>query len=231
MVHLILSTTKGNSSSRHFPFQGYLGLTPVRVDGVVCTRFDEDQKPILAKSLTVSVRAYEARQGRGGPQHSRLLVDYSQTLWRKPDGQEYAELGELDRSFKITLPKRVAGFSTANFLDYRLYWRLEAVLEHASMASVGSRLLKHFDLMLIRYDTPPPLPSPSIAALPFPQTILSHATNKPRAPVLHYNLSTPTHPIGPSDLLFTSVFIQPLDPSVSIRSASLLVERRIDLHE
>ena len=60
---------------------------------------------------------------------------------------------------------------------------------------------------------------------------LSHATNKPRAPVLHYNLSTPPYPIGPSDLLFTSVFIRPLDPSVLIRSASLLVERRIDLHD
>lgn len=96
--------------------------------------------------------------------------------------------------------------------------------------------------MLIRGDIPPnlPMPSPpSIASLylpaPSPRSTslpaLSHATNKPRAPVLNYNLSTPTFPIGPSDLLFTSLFIRPLDPSVSIRSASLLVERRIDLHE
>lgn len=104
------------------------------------------------------------------------------------------------------------------------------VLEHESLASVGSRLLKHADILLVRHDTPPPLLSPSAT----PQTTLptlSHATNKPRAPVLHYNLSTPTFPIGPSDIVFTSVFIQPVDPTVSIRSASLLVERRIDLHE
>jgi hypothetical protein len=126
MVQLILSTSKGNSSARHFPFQGYLGLTPVRVEGIVSTRFEEDQKPVLAKSLTVSVRAYEARNGRSGGNHSRLLVDYSQTLWRKPDGQDHAELGETDKPFKITLPKRVAGFSTANFLNYRTYWRVEA---------------------------------------------------------------------------------------------------------
>lgn len=126
MVHLILSTTKGNSSVRPFPHQGYLGLTPVRVDGIVSVRLDEDKKPINAKVLTVSLRAYEARQGRvGGAPHSRLLVDYTQTLWRKPDGEEYAELSELNRSFKITLPKRVAGFSTVNLLDYRTYWRLE----------------------------------------------------------------------------------------------------------
>ena len=89
--------------------------------------------------------------------------------------------------------------------------------------------------MLIRYDIPPPLPPPTppkSAAVPSFNTTptLSHVTNKPRAPVLHYNLSTPPYPIGPSDLLFTSVFVRPQDPSVRIRSASLLVERRIDLH-
>lgn len=64
-----------------------------------------------------------------------------------------------------------------------------------------------------------------------PTPALSHATTKPKAPTLYYNVSTPSTPIGPSDLLFTSLFIRPLDPSVTIRSASLLVERRIDLHE
>lgn len=33
MVHLVLSTTRGNSGNRFFPHQGYLGLTPVRVEG------------------------------------------------------------------------------------------------------------------------------------------------------------------------------------------------------
>jgi hypothetical protein len=109
---------------------------------------------------------------------------------------------------------------------------LPLVLEHASLASVGSRLLKQFDLVLIRYDTPSPLPSP---AAPTPSNshipTLSLVTNKPRAPVLHYSLSTPSNPVGPSDLVFTSLFIRPADPSVSIRSASLIVERRIDLNE
>lgn len=125
MVQLSLSTAKGNAGSRKFPHQGYLGLTPVRVDGVVTTRLDEDRKPILAKSLSVSVRAYESRHSIIGTVHSRLLVDYTQTLWRKPDDQHYAELGDFESTFKITLPKRVAGFSTANYQDYRTYWRLE----------------------------------------------------------------------------------------------------------
>jgi hypothetical protein len=126
MVYLTLTTTKGNGGSRNFPFQGFLGLTPVRVDGVVRTKLDEDNKPILAKSLTVSVRAYESRQSRLGTSHSRLLVDYSQTLWKKSEDEPYAELGEFEAPFKITLPKRVAGFSTANYQDFRTFWRLEA---------------------------------------------------------------------------------------------------------
>ena len=94
MVTLCLTTTRGNGGSRHFPFQGYLGLTPVRVDGIVRTRFDDDRRPILAKSLTVSVRAYEARQTRLGATHTRLLVDYSQTLWKKPEDEQYVKTVE-----------------------------------------------------------------------------------------------------------------------------------------
>lgn len=126
MVQLSLTTSKGNAGTRHFPFQGHLGLTPIRVDGIVRTRLDEDQKPIQAKSITVSVRAYEARSTRLGGNHTRLLVDYSQTLWKKPDGQAFADIGEFESTFKITLPKRVAGFSTANYQDYKTYWRVEA---------------------------------------------------------------------------------------------------------
>ncbi|PSS37421.1 hypothetical protein PHLCEN_2v725 [Hermanssonia centrifuga] len=237
MVTLYLSTTKGNGGIRHFPYQGFLGLTPVRIDGIVRTRLDEDQKPIPAFSLTVYVRSYEARQTRTGSLHSRILAEYSQTVWRKPDGQDYASLGDFEHPFKITLPKRVAGYSTANYQDYRTFWRVEAVLEHAPSPSVGSRIVKYFDLALIRYDIPPSLPPPTPSSYDHPSSdpstsltpTLPHVTNKPRAPVLHYNLSTPTYPIGPSDLLFTSLFLRPRDPSVSIRSASLLVERRIDL--
>lgn len=126
MVQLSLTTIKGNAGTRHFPFQGYLGLTPIRVEGIARTRFDEDLKPVLAKSLTVSIRAYESRQTRMGGVHTRLLADYSHTLWKKPDGQSYAEIGEFESTFKITLPKRVAGFSTANYQDYRTYWKIEA---------------------------------------------------------------------------------------------------------
>lgn len=134
MVQLFLSTTKGNAGIRHFPYQGYLGLTPVRVDGIVRTRCDEDQKPVQASALTVYVRAYESRQTRLGAPHSRIVAEYAQTVWRKPDGQDYGSLGDFDSPFKITLPKRAAGFSTANYQDYRSFWRVEAGACSASLS-------------------------------------------------------------------------------------------------
>ncbi|CAL1704204.1 unnamed protein product [Somion occarium] len=252
MVQLILAPLRGNAGGRYFPYQGYLGLTPVRVEGgvyfnsppspshsrlspVVCTRLEDDGKPILAKSLAVAVRCYESRQGKTGVIHSRLLVDYACVVWRKPDDRDYADLGHFDGSFKITLPKRVAGFSTAHYQEYRTFWRVEAILDHVPISGVGSRLLRYFDLPLVRYDVPPPLP-PLSPGSPSPMShcstphILCLPNAKSPTPVLHYNLSTPELPIGPADLVFTSLYLRPLESSLTIRSASVFIERRIDLH-
>lgn len=95
------------------------------------------------------------------------------------------------------------------------------------MIGVGNRLVRYFDLPLIRYDSPSP---PSISPPPpLPTDPLALKTNKPRAPVIRYNIAVPSTPVGPNDLVCTSLYLQPLDPNVAIRSASLIVERRIDL--
>ena len=56
-------------------------------------------------------------------------------------------------------------------------------------------------------------------------------TTKPRAPVVQYQLVQPTNPVGPLDIVTISVLLRPVDPSVVVRSASLVVERRIELSE
>ncbi|KAI0928355.1 hypothetical protein AcW1_005625 [Taiwanofungus camphoratus] len=231
MVQLLLTTTKGNASSRFFPFHGYLGLTPVRVEGIVRTKLDEDRKLLPTSTISVSVRCYESRIGRSRTtMHAAVVVDHTEVLWSKPPHADWADVGDLELPFKITLPKRTPGFSTANLHDYRTFWRVEAALEHVPMAGVGSRLVRHFDLALIRYDAPSHSHSSLIPPPSAPPHALHLQTNKPRAPVIRYNISTPTHPIGPSDIVFVSLFLQPLDPGVSIRSATLVVERRIEIH-
>ncbi|KAI0670567.1 hypothetical protein C8Q78DRAFT_975530 [Trametes maxima] len=228
MVHLVLSTTRGNSGNRFFPHQGYLGLTPVRVEGVVRTRLDEDGKPIPARALSISVRCYQSRLTRSRTFRSTLVVDHTDVLWVKPQDKEYADVAELDFPFKLTLPKRTPGFSTANYQDYRVFWRLEAVLDHILIPGVGSRIVRYYDLGLVRYDLPP-TPSPPSNPLTSPHALL-HQTAKPRAPVVRYNISTPSLPVGPSDIIFATLAVQPLESGVTVRSATVSVERRIDLH-
>ncbi|THH33994.1 hypothetical protein EUX98_g351 [Antrodiella citrinella] len=230
MVRLFLTPSKGNAGGRYFPHQGFLGLTPLRVDGVIRTKLEEDGKYILAKSLSVHIRCYESRVTRTGSHRSRILVDYSKTIWQKPQHQEYAPLGDLDATFKITLPTNVPGFSTANYQEYKTFWRVEAVLEHIPLPAVGSRLLRYYDLPLVRYDVPTHNPPSPTSMSPVPHTLFL-PNSKPPAPIIHYNLSTPVLPVGPSDLILASIFLRPLDASVSIRSASVLIERRIDLYQ
>ncbi|KZT65492.1 hypothetical protein DAEQUDRAFT_676841, partial [Daedalea quercina L-15889] len=222
----ILNAKGGPCPSRYFPHSGYLGLTPVRVEGIVRTKLEEDRKPLPAKSVSISVRCYEARVSRSrGIVSTTLLVDHTEVLWVKPNTAEWGDVAELELPFRVTLPKSTGGLSTANFQVYRTFWRLEATIDHIPITGVGHRLLRYFDLSLIRYDVPSySLSTPALSpASPYLQT------NKPRAPSVRYNVSTPDRPVGPSDIIFASVTVQPLDPAVSVRSAVVTVERRIDL--
>lgn len=131
----------GNQGLRYFPYTGYLGLTPIRVEGgepflsfshpclipsVVRTKLDADGKLLHAKSLAISIRCYESRVGRVNTLQSKILVDYTQVLWSKPAGVDYEQVGNLEYPFRFTIPAKVAGFSTAVFVDYRCMWRVEA---------------------------------------------------------------------------------------------------------
>ncbi|KAJ2911940.1 hypothetical protein MD484_g8469, partial [Candolleomyces efflorescens] len=141
MVQLILSSTKGNQGGKYFPYLGFLGLTPIRVEGIVRTKLDADLKLLPCTSLTISVRCYEHRIGRVNVTNSKLLVDYTQVLWSKSDDVEYEPIGVLDYPFRITLPANVAGFSTAVFVDYRCTWRVEAVLTHVPITGASTNAL------------------------------------------------------------------------------------------
>jgi len=175
---------------------------------------------------------------------SNILVDYTQVLWTKPDGVDYDQIGNLEFPFRISIPAKVAGFSTAIFVDYRCMWRVEAgmclllflvisfcrplflVLTHTPISGVGSRQIRHFELPLIRYDLPPiGLITPTL------EPFLNQETNKPRAPRVRYSINSPKSPIGPLDLVPIPIHLKPLDRGVSIRSASVIVERRIFLRD
>lgn len=228
MVKLTLLSPKGNNGVRFFPCSGYLGLTPLKFEGVVRTEIEQDGKHLSAKDITVFVRCYEFRYGRLGTVQSNILIEHSVTLWRKPDNQDWAEIGNAEYPFRLSMPLQTTGPSTAlYFQEYRICWRIEAVVNHATIPGVGSRLLKHYDLYLIRHDLPGNV-SPHSPVTPPPTSYLS---TKSRGPSLRYRIILPTKPVGPLDIVSLQVTVQPLDPAVSIRSATAVVERRIKFSE
>jgi hypothetical protein len=125
MVHLSILPLKGNHGGRTYPYAGYLGLSKVTVDGVVRTRLEDDNRPLAASSLTISIRCYEARS-RFTVSKVNLLLDMTQTLWTAREGHEYEELGSGDYPFRLSLPSKVGGLSTMQHPEYRVFWRLEA---------------------------------------------------------------------------------------------------------
>ncbi|TFK55225.1 hypothetical protein OE88DRAFT_1653971 [Heliocybe sulcata] len=249
MVHLVLFSPKANSSSKYFPYHGYLGLTPLRVEGIVRTKLDEDAKLLPAKSLSVSVRCYEYRLGRLSVLASHVLVDHSQELWRKRDDQEYEDIGDGEWPFRITLPPRIGGHSTVHFTDYKVFWKVEAVLTHIPIAGIGARQLKYFELPLVRYDVPSPLisalslpplltptvssPTPSSSsASPSHPLLACHqaAPSKLKTGPIRYTIDVPGSAIGPEDLVSVGVWLG-VEDGVSVKSVDLAIERRIEIRD
>ncbi|KAJ7063135.1 hypothetical protein C8F01DRAFT_58658 [Mycena amicta] len=227
MVNLSLCSSKGNHV-RYFPYNGYLGLTALKVDGVVRTRLDGDLKLLPAHSITVSVRCYEARVGLLGVLTSNCLVDYTQILWSQTDPDE--TIGDLELPFRITIPPNVAGFSTASYASvYKCSWRVEAIVNHPPMLGVGSRLIKHSELPLVRFDVPR-LFSLSTSKTPPDPALSEDIISHPHLPPIRYAVDSPNSAIGPLDLLTLSIQLLPSAP-VTFRSASLIVERRLSMKE
>lgn len=267
MVKLSLVSPKGNQGVRYFPYQGYLGLTPLRFEGraysslhfslpiplisirpVIRTQIEQDGKPILAKDIVVAVRCYESRHGRLGTIQTNVLFEHSVTLWQKQDTQVWSEVGDSEHPFRFSVPSHIAAPSTAlYFQEYRIFWRIEAgeyiaphylhlcsdypsVLNHIPISAVGSRQIKHFELPLVRYDAPASL-SPPTPLTPSSSSYMALLSSKSRGPPLRYHILVPPNPIGPLDIVSVQLIVQPLDSSVSIRSASAFVERRIHFND
>ncbi|KAJ7632449.1 hypothetical protein FB45DRAFT_912462 [Roridomyces roridus] len=208
-MQLILAPNGTVNTVRSFPYAGFLGLSAVKIDGLVRTKLDADLKPLAAKSITVSVRCYEARLGRLGVLQSNVLVDYSQVLWSAPDDsrEEYADIYELELPFRISIPAKVAGFSTASFVSYRCTWRVEAVINHSPI--VG----------LLRFASP--------LSAPVARPSLDAEISLPHSPRIRYSIQCPVIPIGPDDLVSIPISLLPKDSAVTFQSASVVVERRM----
>ncbi|KAG9097079.1 hypothetical protein FS749_007097 [Ceratobasidium sp. UAMH 11750] len=217
MVALSVIAARGNAGTRYFPHSGHLGLTPVKLEGVVRTRLEEDAKPVTASAVTVSLRCYEARIGRVGVIRSNVILEQTQTLWSPPTGSVHGTLGAAELPFKIVLPPTAAGNSNFNLQEYRVYWRIEAAIHHPHIPGVGTRQVKCFDVNLVRYN------KPSTSSLPRPST--SNASTSARC-----ELDFPRQSVAPLDPIPVSLRIH-ARPGTSVQRVTFALERQIDMFD
>ncbi|KAH8924083.1 hypothetical protein BT69DRAFT_108089 [Atractiella rhizophila] len=153
---VVLALKSRGNTARFFPHAGYLGLTPVIIQGVVSLGLQEDLKPVKASSVVVRVVCYES-QVDGKPvknDNVGILFEAVQELWRKGDGVEWGLLGDWESFFRIVLPISVGGVSTSSFRSYRAWWQVEAVVTHKRIAMQGTTKVVAKPLLLTRYDLP-----------------------------------------------------------------------------
>ncbi|KAF8744251.1 hypothetical protein RHS02_02061, partial [Rhizoctonia solani] len=218
MVAITLTPTKGNAGARWFPHSGHLGLTPVKLDGIVRIRLEEDGKPATASAVTISLRCYEARHGRVGVLKTNILMEHTQTLW-SPTGAEFGPLGELDLPFRLAIPVNAPGSSNFHLQEYRVYWRLEAAIHTQHIPGIGNRQVKCFDVNLMRYN------KPSTSQRP-----VAHSSLQPPEQFVQSEFQFPRRPVAPLDPIPVSVRIQPR-PGVSLQRVTFALERHIDFIE
>ena len=131
MVEITLTPHRERNSSRAFPYTGVLGLTPVSVQGVVRVKLDEDRRPVQdAFSVSVRVRCYEADNAIGASSsRAHLLYEVAETVWTPPDGQAKASLSELERPFRLVVPRDApshGALSMLSFKTFRVFWMVDA---------------------------------------------------------------------------------------------------------
>ncbi|GJJ11946.1 hypothetical protein Clacol_006184 [Clathrus columnatus] len=244
MLKLTLAAKQGNGV-RYFPYAGYLRMTPLKIEGIVRTRIDEDNRPLLCSGLYVALRCYEARLGLGlglglggasgssttsattvdnGNPNLNVLFEIIVPLWNaSAAASEYDSLGDGEWPFKIIVPPNASPVcSTVHFQEYRVFWRVEAVLTHVPITGVGVRLVKTQDIPLIRYDSGqdlPPQPPNKWRKVSLP----SH----PRSPsILKYIINTPPFPLAPLDYVPVTLKLA-LPQGIDVVSIALSIERRL----
>ncbi|EJU05719.1 hypothetical protein DACRYDRAFT_46172, partial [Dacryopinax primogenitus] len=152
MVHLSLVPLKGNAS-RCFPHSGYLGISPVTFQGLLRTRRDpDDRSPIAATMVIVAVRCYEFRLNKAGTiAKQNVLASEEHCLWVAANANEPIEVVDWDLPFRITLPVSFGGISTVSHQEYKVSWKIEAIIHHTPMFGLGNRLVKALPLNIVRY--------------------------------------------------------------------------------
>lgn len=117
MVAIDIIPHRGNHA-REFPFIGYLGVSPVVLQGFVKTSIEGDKKKLLATCILVRIRCCEYLDST-----SNILWEMTNELWKPNEEQE---IGDLNLPFRLEIPKSCPGSSICTYKSYRIRWHIEA---------------------------------------------------------------------------------------------------------
>jgi hypothetical protein len=182
MVFIVLTPYKAGNHSRAFPFTGYLGFSPVSIQGAIRTKVEEDNKLVDACDIRVRARCYELDRSPSVARKPTVVCEFEHVVWRAGDA-EYKPLGNFSSPFRIVIPPEAARAvpSTLAYKAWRVWWCLEGgtcsivsdwvhmsgswlktwlfpVVNHRPSGIFGSRLVRSHHLALVRYGGPNPEP-------------------------------------------------------------------------
>ncbi|WVQ71013.1 hypothetical protein IAR50_000538 [Cryptococcus sp. DSM 104548] len=222
MLDLFLTPKHGNAGGRNFPHAGHLGVSPVVVQGKIITKLPSVvPEPFLVRSIALRVKCTEFRPGgafEGELQNT--LYEQTQTILVPPEGDEYVSLGDWESPFRIVIPTDAAikGRSSMTIREYKVVWRMEAVLEHKSIPYVGTGFTKAYALELQNYQPPPLMPlSPPSPLFIGSDTLCSRVS-----------IHVPHSVFGPGDSFDVAVQVRPENPAVLVKKVSVVFERLIE---
>lgn len=221
MLELSLVPKQGNAGGRFFPHAGYLGLGDVTVTGTFLTKLPALATPLAVKRILLTVKCYEARMsGPFGSDADIVLWEKTRQIWEPAGEAEYEDLADWEHPFKIIIPASAVDDapSTQTTKEWKVVWRIEAIVDHKPIPYVGNRISKAYALNLFNHRMPilPPLSPPSAITVGHDATAAQVFINVPHGA------------FGPGDTLGVSFHAKPEDPTTILKSATVTLERRIE---
>ncbi|WVO13159.1 hypothetical protein L204_100771 [Cryptococcus depauperatus] len=222
MLELLVVPRQGNAGGRSFPSTGHLGVSPVILQGKIATKVPVHQTGLFpVKRIYIRVKCVETRAGGAfGGELCNTLWEQTEVFVEACEG-DYLAVGEWSSSFKIAIPVEAAslGRSTMCIREYKVAWKMDAVVEHKPIAYVGNSIVKGFVLDLQRYQTPAiSPPSPPLRGLVGSDYLASKV-----------DITMPHGVFGPGDEFSVPVHIWPDHRGVVVKKVAVVLERTIEL--
>ncbi|EGG04694.1 uncharacterized protein MELLADRAFT_108249 [Melampsora larici-populina 98AG31] len=154
MVEISLIPRRGKCAT-FFPHAGYLGISPVFVEGQIRAHEHPQEKEVVkALQISIRLRCYEEagllnhispqRQetssihptDRSRSKTTPVLWETSEVVWRASQADsmgcgssDYIKVGDFEAKWKLVIPASPSIAGAMTFKDWRTWWQVEAVIQ------------------------------------------------------------------------------------------------------